>query len=62
MVPGGGLVLATDTGVFYRAPRCKTWSILGHGLPTTTAMQVRLGPDGRVYLATHGRGQWALRP
>ncbi|MCU7728556.1 glycosyl hydrolase [Actinoplanes sp. KI2] len=61
MVPGGGLVLGTDTGVFYRAPRCSGWSILGHGLPTTVTLQVKVGPDGKVYVATHGRGQWSFR-
>jgi hypothetical protein len=61
LVPGGGLVLGTDTGVFYRAPHRTGWSILGHGLPTTVTLQVKVGPDGRVYVATHGRGQWAFR-
>jgi hypothetical protein len=57
----GGLVVATDLGVLYRAPKATTWSRLGGGsLPLTVAMDLTLGPDGNVYVATHGRGIWRI--
>ncbi|WP_239075687.1 glycosyl hydrolase [Planosporangium flavigriseum] len=59
MVRGGGLVVGTDLGVFYRAPRGKEWTALGQNLPTTTTMQLKTGPDGKLYTATHGRGIWS---
>ncbi len=30
------------------------------GLPVTVAMDLTLGPDGNVYVATHGRGIWRI--
>jgi hypothetical protein len=60
ILPGGGLVLGTDLAVLYRAPGRRDWAVLGRNLPTTAALQVKIGPDGRVYAATHGRGLWAL--
>jgi hypothetical protein len=36
------------------------WSRLGSNLPYTTAMDVHLGPDNRVYVATHGGGIWSI--
>jgi hypothetical protein len=60
MVRGGGLVVGTDTGIFYRSARSTRWSVLGRNLPTTTTLQLKLGPDGRtLYAATHGRGIWS---
>ena len=56
----GGLVVATDLGVVYRAPGATNWQRLGTGLPTTTAMDLNLGPDGNIYVATHGRGLWRI--
>jgi hypothetical protein len=58
-LPNGGLVAATDLGVLYRAPHRTTWSRLGR-LPAVAVLQVKLGPDGRVYAATHGRGLYAI--
>jgi hypothetical protein len=26
------------------------------------AIQIRTGPDGKVYAATHGRGIWSIEP
>jgi hypothetical protein len=61
IVPGGGLVLATDLAVFYRARGRTTWSVLGRNLPTTATLQIKLGPSGwRLYAATHGRGIWSF--
>jgi hypothetical protein len=60
MIPGGGLALGTDTGIFYRSPRTGKWSVLGRNLPTTTTLQLKTGPTGlRLYAATHGRGIWS---
>ncbi|MFF4741381.1 glycosyl hydrolase [Streptomyces sp. NPDC001262] len=60
LLPGGGLALGTDLAVFHRAPDSGQWEVLGRALPTTAALQVRLGPDGRLYAATHGRGIWSF--
>jgi ligand-binding sensor domain-containing protein len=60
MIAGGGLALGTDTGIFYRG-RGSNWSMLGRNLPTTTTMQLKTDPTGRVlYAATHGRGIWSF--
>jgi len=58
---GGGLVVATDLGVLYRAPYTTNWKVIGDNLPTTAAMQFKTGPLGlRLYVATHGRGIWSF--
>jgi hypothetical protein len=57
--PGGGLVLATDIGVVYRAPHRTGWERVGH-LPAVAVLQLKTGPDGRIYAATHGRGLYAI--
>jgi hypothetical protein len=59
-LPGGGLVLATDLGVVYRAPHRTAWQRVGH-LPAVAVLQLKSGPDGRIYAATHGRGLYAIR-
>ena len=57
----GGLVVATDLGVLYRAAGSTQWKRLGGGsLPVTVAMDLQLGPDGNIYVATHGRGIWRI--
>ena len=60
MLKGGGLAVGADSGVFYRSPRTGSWSTLGHGLPTTTTLQLKTGPNGLLYAATHGRGIWSF--
>jgi ligand-binding sensor domain-containing protein len=60
VLPSGGLVVATDLGVVYRAPGATSWSRLGPNLPLTAAMDLSLGPDGNIYVATHGRGLWRI--
>jgi hypothetical protein len=32
---------------------------LGSTHPLTTVMDLHVGPDGRLYSATHGRGIWS---
>ncbi len=56
----GALVLGSDLGVFYRAPRSTSWSRLGANLPLTTVMDVEVAGDGNIYAATHGRGIWSV--
>jgi hypothetical protein len=56
----GGLLAATDLGVLARASGSTTWKRLGSGLPVMTAMDLNVGPDGNVYVATHGRGIWRI--
>jgi hypothetical protein len=56
----GKIVVATDLGVVVSADRGATWSRLGSNLPYTTALDVTVGPDARLYAATHGRGIWAI--
>ena len=56
----GSLVVGTDLGVIYRQPGQTDWSRLGTNLPLTVAMDVELGPDGKIYAATHGRGIWSI--
>jgi hypothetical protein len=56
----GGLVAATDLGVLYRAPGATNWQRLGSNLPTTTVMDLSVGPDGNLYVGTQGRGIWRI--
>lgn len=56
----GGLVLATDLGVLYKAADSASWTRLGTNHPYTTVMDLHVGPDGLVYSATHGRGIWSI--
>ncbi|MFD9636467.1 hypothetical protein [Streptomyces violascens] len=34
--------------------------MLGGDLPTTAVLRPRLGPDNKLYAATHGRDIWAI--
>jgi hypothetical protein len=56
----GSLAVATDLGVVYRAAGSTSWTRLGSGLPTTTVMDLSVGPDGNLYAGTHGRGIWRV--
>ncbi|SEF93135.1 hypothetical protein SAMN05216223_102521 [Actinacidiphila yanglinensis] len=58
-LPGGGLALATDLGVVYRAPHRTGWQRVGK-LPAVAVLQLKSGPDGRIYAATHGRGLYSI--
>jgi sugar lactone lactonase YvrE len=60
VLKSGGVIVATDLAVFYRAPGSTTWTRFGSGLPVTVAMDLSVGPDGNVYVATHGRGIWRI--
>jgi hypothetical protein len=56
----GKLVVGTDLGVVVSGDGGATWSRLGSNLPYTVAIDVHLGPDGKLYAATHGRGIWSI--
>jgi hypothetical protein len=60
VLSGGGLALGTDLAVFYRAPGKTGWAVLGRNLPTTAVLQLKVGPDNKLYAATHGRGIWSI--
>jgi ligand-binding sensor domain-containing protein len=60
VLPDGSLVVATDLGVVYRATGQTQWTRFGTGLPTTTVMDLSVGPDGSLYAGTHGRGIWRV--
>ena len=60
LISGGKLVVATDLGVVISGDGGTTWSRLGANLPYTTVMDAHVGPDGKLYAATHGRGIWSI--
>ncbi|MER6124237.1 glycosyl hydrolase [Streptomyces sp. NPDC001795] len=60
LLKNGTVALGTDLGVLVRPAGSSTWKVAGENLPTTAVLQLRTGPDGRLYAATHGRGIWAI--
>ncbi|MER6788461.1 glycosyl hydrolase [Streptomyces sp. NPDC000658] len=61
VTPDGGLAVATDLGVVYRAPGRTRWQRVG-SLPAVAVLQLKLSPDGKtLYAATHGRGIYTIR-
>ena len=60
VISHGQLVAGTDLGTVVSSDGGATWSRLGSNLPYTTVMDLHLGPDGRLYAATHGRGLWSI--
>jgi hypothetical protein len=58
ITPSGALVLTTDVGVFISTAD-SSWMRLGSTFPYTIATDVRVGPDGKTYIATYGRGIWS---
>jgi hypothetical protein len=58
---GGGLAVATDLGVVYRAPGRTKWQRVG-SLPAVAVLQLKLSPNGKtLYAATHGRGIYTIK-
>ncbi|MET7702520.1 glycosyl hydrolase [Streptomyces sp. NPDC005485] len=60
LLKGGTIAVGTDLGVLVRSSSRSGWKVAGDNLPTTAVLQLRTGPDGRLYAATHGRGIWAI--
>ncbi len=59
VIAASGWYLGTDLGVLTSTDRGASWKRVA-GFPYVTVMQLRLGPDGVVYAATHGRGLWKV--
>jgi photosystem II stability/assembly factor-like uncharacterized protein len=59
-IVGTHLVVADDVGVFASGLAGGTWKRVGVGLPHTIAVDLSNTPDGRLLVATHGRGLWAI--
>ncbi|TKA04683.1 beta propeller repeat protein [Actinacidiphila oryziradicis] len=60
VLPNGGLAVATDLGVVYRAPGRTSWKRIGR-LPAVAVLQLKLSPNGStLYAATHGRGIYTI--
>ena len=60
VVRSGKLVVATDLATLISTDGGANWSRLSSNLPFTTVMDLSVGPDGRLYAATHGRGIWSI--
>lgn len=60
LLKNGTIALGTDLGVLVRTPKSSGWKVAGTNLPTTAVLQLKAGPDGRLYAATHGRGIWSI--
>jgi len=60
VIRNGKLIVATDLATLVSTDDGAHWSRLGTALPLTTVMDVHLGPDGKLYAATHGRGIWSI--
>jgi hypothetical protein len=58
VTPSHALVLTTDVGVFLSTTE-GSWLRLGTTFPYTISTDVRIGPDGKTYIATYGRGIWS---
>ncbi len=61
ILANGTIAAGTDLGAVVRLAGSKSWSRLGSNLPTTTVTDVELGPDGLLYVSTHGRGLWVTK-
>ena len=60
VVRGSKLIAATDLATLVSSDGGAHWSRLAANLPFTTVMDLHLGPDNRLYAATHGRGIWSI--
>jgi len=56
----GKLLVGSDLSTLISTDDGAHWSRLGSNLPLTTVMYLHVGPDGRLYAATHGRGIWSI--
>src|SRR6266540_2340605 len=55
------LYAATDLGVFYDKNSNKNWKRLGHALPASPVLDIKITGDGTtIYAATFGRSVWRM--
>lgn len=58
----GDVYIGTDIGVFYRNSSMTDWIPFSNNLPNVPVTDMRIDPDlgfnGRIYIATFGRGVW----
>jgi photosystem II stability/assembly factor-like uncharacterized protein len=59
-IVGSRLVVADDVGVFASGLAGGSWKRVGVGLPHTIAADLNTTADGRLLVATHGRGLWVI--
>jgi hypothetical protein len=59
VIDGGTWYLATDLGVLTSTNAGASWNRVA-GFPYVAVLQLKKGPDGAVYAATHGRGLWRV--
>ena len=55
--------VGTDHGVFRwdgTKPTYDSWQAYNDGLPLTTVVDLKVGPDKMLYAATKGRGAWVV--
>ena len=58
---GQQLYAATDLGVFYDKNGKSNWKRLGHDLPNTPVLDIKMTGDGStLYAATFGRSIWQI--
>ena len=58
----GIVYVGTDLGVYVSIDDCKTWDVLGSGLPITFVHDLAIQERDKVLVAaTHGRGMYTLR-
>ncbi|HVR44074.1 MAG TPA: hypothetical protein VMS56_11600 [Thermoanaerobaculia bacterium] len=58
---GMRLLLGTDLGVFRTVDGGESWAPFNRGIPPVIVNDFVLGPDGKLYAATYGRGVYAVR-
>ena len=61
----GGLIVASDTGVFEQGSIGASWATLGTGLPNTKVVDLQWNPawdGGSLVAITYGRGAWGVSP
>jgi photosystem II stability/assembly factor-like uncharacterized protein len=52
------LFLANDLGVWYTRDGGTNWERFGIGMPNVVVFDMKMTPDDRLLVATHGRGMW----
>ena len=61
LLVGTRIVVATDLGVVVSSDGGREYVVAARReCAYMTTLDVHLGPDDRIYAATHGRGIWSL--